>query len=123
MKFALLAAVAIATASSSVPAAAASDAELCALLEPCKAPAAFTNKPYLAKPVIKEVSMSEVRLACINPDVAVSHAQNPLGCTSFEGNSCVITIPAELKNVSGQLYRLVLEHELAHCRGWVHPQY
>src|SRR4051812_11368554 len=110
MKSVFFGAVALAAATHSLPAQALSEDELCVLLQPCKAPAQFANRPYLAKPVIREVSMSDVRLACINPDVAVSHAQNPLGCASFEGSSCIVTIPAELKNVSRELYALVLEH-------------
>jgi len=43
-----------------------------------------------------------------------------LGCAQVNPTNCIVHIPSGLQAVLPDLYRLVLKHELAHCRGWVH---
>jgi hypothetical protein len=120
-------------AGTSVESASYSTAELCKVLQPCVAPAKYAAGPYLAKPIIRVVSLREVQSACGGPFAlnrkgaatihAVMSGDGTLGCASIANNNCVVHVPGDLKSVLPDLYRLVLAHELAHCRGWVHERY
>jgi hypothetical protein len=35
----------------------------------------------------------------------------------------VVHVPGDLKVAVPELYEVVVQHELAHCRGWVHADY
>jgi hypothetical protein len=34
-----------------------------------------------------------------------------------------VHVPADLQSQLPDLYRLIVAHELGHCRGWVHARY
>jgi hypothetical protein len=95
-----------------------SASDLCELLQPCRAPAKYASGTFLAKPDVREVGMDVVRARC--NDVHVAAGEGALGCASFEGDRRVVIVPAAVKKISPGLFRLLVEHELAHCRGWVH---
>lgn len=113
--------------------------ELCQLLQPCLPPARYASGPYLAKPVIRRVTLRQVQSICGGADAtrqghqyrsdskqtAVSSGGDlgTLGCALIEGADCIVHVPIDLKSVLPELYRIVLVHELAHCRGWVHRRY
>lgn len=114
MKFLALAALVLLGAAA--PANASSD--LCELLQPCRAPAQYASGAFVAKPVVREVGMEVVRSRC--NDTHVAAGEGALGCASFESGACVVLVPKDVKAISPELFRLIVEHELAHCRGWVH---
>jgi hypothetical protein len=103
-------------------------ATLCQVLQPCQPPAQFASGPYLAPPVILEVTLDEIQAACDNGHRALigkGQAAAPafMGCAAFVGSGCVVHVPADVKLAVPELYDLILAHELAHCRGWVHADY
>lgn len=97
--------------------------EFCAVMQYCRIPVRYRKGPFLAKPVIREVSLDEVRRGC-NAGTEVSRkgilGDYILGCARVVGANCVIYIPSEVRTVSEEIFAMALEHELAHCRGWVH---
>jgi hypothetical protein len=97
--------------------------EFCAVMQYCRIPARYRNGPFLAKPVIREVSLVEVKRGCsAGGDVASKGilSEYILGCARIVGANCVIYVPKEVRTISSEIFDMVLEHELAHCRGWVH---
>jgi hypothetical protein len=120
-----------------------STSNLCELLLPCLPPAQFANGAFLAKPVIQNVTLSQLQTVCgggyaallgdkakqrqVSLQAAMASGDAAdfgiLGCTDLNAVSCVVNVPGEVKAELPELYRLVLTHELAHCRGWVHPRY
>lgn len=104
-------------------------AELCELLLPCQPPAAYATGPYLGKPVIRHVGMTQLTSICNGGYAAdgskrVIHAftsgSETLGCAELAGGNCLVHLPLDLQAKLPALYRLVREHELGHCRGWTH---
>lgn len=95
-----------------------SASDLCMLLQPCKAPARYASGAYIAKPEVREVSMQTVSQYC--NDTHVAAGAGALGCATIEGGTCLVLVPKEVRAISPQLFKLIVEHELAHCRGWVH---
>lgn len=111
--------------------AAPSIAELCELLSPCLPPAAFASGPFLGRPVVRHVGMSQLSTICngggygahngdLNSIHAFTSGGETLGCAQLAGNECVIHLPLDLHTKLPALYRLVRNHELGHCRGWTH---
>jgi len=97
--------------------------EFCAVMQYCRIPARYRKGGFLAKPVIREVSLSEVREGC-STTTEVSRkgilADYILGCARIVGANCFIYVPKDVRTISDEIFEMVLEHELAHCRGWVH---
>ncbi len=100
-----------------------SKAELCQVLYPCEPPARYQSGPYLEKPRIVSVSMQQVQAICAGHSDMAAGSGFPftvMGCAQLTGTECVVHVSDSLKKVSGDLYKLVLAHELGHCRGWRH---
>ena len=114
-----------------------STAQLCKILQPCQPPAQYASGPYLAKPVIRHVTLKQIQVVCDKGhsrlrrvwtpqgnetmhDVSSNADNDILGCAQLNANACIVYVPSNLKSVLPDLYRLVVAHELAHCRGWVH---
>ncbi len=113
--------------------------QLCQVLQPCLPPAQYASGPFIAKPVVRQVTLRQLQSACgggyaallgdkYRPEsiqAVVSSGANfgALGCAQLTSGECVVHVPSDLKAVLPGLYRLVLNHELAHCRGWVHQRY
>ncbi len=113
--------------------------QLCQILQPCLPPAQYARGPYVAKPVIRQVSLKQLQGICgggyaaflgskARPEsvqAAVDAGGNfgALGCAQLNASDCLVHVPGDLQAVLPELYRLVLAHELAHCRGWVHQRY
>lgn len=113
-----------------------STAQLCEILQPCQAPARYSSGPYLAKPVIQQVSLKQLQRVCgggssrflgpraghetVQAAVSANRDFDTLGCAQLTPSACIVHVPSDLRAVLPGLYRLVLAHELAHCRGWVH---
>jgi hypothetical protein len=106
----------------------AGEAGLCAIMQPCVTPAQYRSGPFLAEPVVREVTLRQVQVAC---GVGSAHAFRAasgfpfsvFGCSKLQGSHCIVHVPKDVKPISATLYREILEHELAHCRGWVHARY
>lgn len=110
--------------------------QLCQILQPCQAPPQYASGPYLAKPIVRRVSLQQVQSICgggyaaflgkrarpksIQAAVASGGGFGTLGCAQLNATECIVHVPSDLSAVLPQLFRLVLAHELAHCRGWVH---
>ena len=107
-----------------------STAELCEMLVPCQPPAQFARGPYLGTPVIRHVGMRHIETICGFSGYeaflgrrtihTAGSGGDVLGCTEITGGSCIVHLPSELRARLPALYRLVLAHEMGHCRGWVH---
>lgn len=46
-----------------------------------------------------------------------------MGCAELTGTSCIVHVPSDLQAEIPDLYKIVMAHELGHCRGWVHARY
>ena len=104
-----------------------SKAQLCQVVQPCEAPARYASGPFLATPVVRQVSLPEVQAICggraLRPFFgarAASMGTGIMGCARFDGSACVVHVPKDVKAAIPDLYDVILRHELAHCRGWVH---
>ena len=113
-----------------------STTQLCQILQPCQPPAQYASGPYVAKPVIRQVSLRQIQSICgsgyaaflgtkAHPDSVQAAVDaggdfGTLGCAQLNAGDCVVHVPSDLQAALPELYRLVLAHELAHCRGWVH---
>jgi hypothetical protein len=110
-----------------------SKVQLCQILQPCEVPQRFASGPFREKPVVRKVSLRDIQTICGgrrpfpgNRDrAAAADADVPglLGCAQFVGGACVVHVPGDLEAAVPELYRLIVDHELAHCRGWVHRRY
>ena len=102
-----------------------STAELCEVLQPCLTPAQYASGPFVEKPVIKLVTFRQVQSICgsggQHGDAVGDDAI--LGCAQLTGMGCIVHVPRDIKAKSPQIFDLILAHELAHCRGWVHARY
>lgn len=120
-----------------------STATLCEILLPCLPPPQFARGAFLAKPIVQHVTLRQLQSVCgggytaflgdkvrqrpvsLQAAVASGNAADlgVLGCADLNATSCVVHVSSDLKAELPDLYRLVLAHELAHCRGWVHTRY
>lgn len=115
---------------------------LCEILQPCQPPAQYASGAFLAKPVVRHVTLREIQTICgggyasflgdkarrpVSLQAAMASGQAAdfgiLGCAALDATSCVVHLPSDVKAALPDLYRLVHAHELAHCRGWVHGRY
>ena len=96
----------------------ASAEDYCDILQPCNIPVKFTQGQYRATPVIKEIPYRALQVRCGTSHYAAGNGA--LGCTIFNANECHVYLPAEFKKKLPDLFVLIREHELAHCRGWRH---
>lgn len=115
---------------------------MCAVLQPCQPPARYASGPFLAPPVVREITLRQVQSACggyraflgdrtfqgadtVQAALAGGGALGPgiMGCAQLTGSSCIVHVPGNLKTELPELFELVLAHELAHCRGWRHGRY
>jgi hypothetical protein len=62
--------------------------------------------------------MQQVQAICAGEVQAAGSPPSVMGCAQLANGACVVHISS--KSISQDLYDLVLEHELGHCRGWVH---
>lgn len=115
-----------------------STATLCQVLMPCQPPAPYATGPYIAPPVLREVTLRQVQSVCggyraflgaATPSVQAAMAGGGafgfdiLGCAQLTASSCVVHVPRDLKVELPELFDLILAHELGHCRGWRHGRY
>jgi hypothetical protein len=101
-----------------------SEATLCKILVPCEPPAQYAAGPYLAPPIIRQVTLARIQTVCRNAgDASSGDLPGIMGCAAFEAGACVVHVPSDLKSTIPELYSVILRHELAHCRGWVHSDY
>ena len=116
-----------------------STAQLCQILQPCLPPAQYASGPYVAKPTVRQLSLKQIQGVCggyarflgktpqgpetVQAAVDAGGNFGTLGCAQLNAGGCVVHVPSDLQAVLPELYRLVLAHELAHCRGWVHQSY
>jgi hypothetical protein len=120
-------------------------AELCQILQPCQPPARFASGPFVVPPVIEKVTLRQVQSICgggpssasrdkqgdLGPETvqaalasaASSFHSEIMGCAQLQATRCVVHVPADLQSQLPDLYRLIVAHELGHCRGWVHARY
>lgn len=97
--------------------------DFCAVMQYCRIPARFRKGPFLAKPIVHEVSLPEIRENCTTggetakPGILSDYV---LACARMLGDNCVVYVPSEVRSISQDIFDMVLEHELAHCRGWQH---
>ncbi len=123
----LLAALLLAPAATLAPpcahAATFSKQQLCMVLQPCEPPAKFASGPFLAKPVIREVSLRDIQRICGAGSAHAAANGDIMGCARLEPTECIVHVPKDVKAAVPELYDVVLRHELAHCRGWVHADY
>ena len=116
---------------------------MCAALQPCQPPAKYASGPLLKPSHIVNVTLGQVQKICGRGWIAFlgeeAFAGGPgtvqamtagenfgpsvLGCAQLTAANCVVHVPSEFKSELPELYDLVLAHELAHCRGWVHSNY
>lgn len=116
---------------------------LCEILQPCQPPPPYASGAFLAKPIVRHVTLTQLQGICgggyaaflgdkakkrpVSLQAAMASGQASdfgiLGCAALDTTSCVVHLPADVKAAIPDLYQLVLAHELAHCRGWVHPRY
>jgi hypothetical protein len=95
--------------------------EFCAATQYCRIPARYRSGPFLAKPLLREVSLREIQKRCSGHTVVPFGVANPVvGCARLQGEDCVVYLPKEVRAISEEMFAMVVEHELAHCRGWVH---
>ena len=116
---------------------------LCEILQPCQPPAQYARGAYLAKPVVQHVTLRQLQAICgggyaaflgdkvkqrpVSVQAALASGDAAdlgiLGCTDLNAASCIVSVPSDVRAQLPDLYRLILAHELAHCRGWVHARY
>jgi hypothetical protein len=95
--------------------------EFCAATRYCRIPARFLSGPFLAKPLLREVPLREIQKRCSDHAVIPFGVASPVvGCARFQSENCVVYLPKEVRAISQEMFDMVVEHELAHCRGWVH---
>jgi hypothetical protein len=95
--------------------------DFCAATQYCRIPAQFQRGPFLAKPLLREVSLREIQKRCSGHSMVPFGVANPVvGCARLQSENCVVYLPKEVRAISEEMFAMVLEHELAHCRGWVH---
>lgn len=97
-----------------------STATMCAALQPCMAPAKYSSGEFPEKPIIKHVTMNQLQAICGSSGDNASGTDGVIGCAQHTGTACIVHLPSKLRAEIPELYRLVLAHELAHCRGWKH---
>jgi hypothetical protein len=105
--------------------------ELCQIMQPCMPPPAYASGPFLAEPVIVNVSMRQIQKICgggarafLGDHVnAAGSSYSIFGCAKLEGTKCIVHVPSDVRAISADLYDVILEHELGHCRGWRHRAY
>ena len=120
-----------------------STATLCEILQPCQPPPQYARGAFLAKPVVQHVTLRQLQGICgggyaaflgdkatqrpVSLQAALASGNTAdlgiLGCTDLNATSCTVHVPSDVKAALPELYQLVLAHELAHCRGWVHARY
>ena len=120
-----------------------STAMLCEILQPCQPPARYASGAYLAKPAVRHVTLRQLQGICgggyaaflgdkakqrpVSVQAALASGDAAdlgiLGCAALDTTSCVVHVASDVRAALPDLYRLVLAHELAHCRGWVHGRY
>ena len=117
---------------------------MCAALQPCQPPAKYASGPFLKPPQVVHVTLRKVQRICGRGLIAYlgedafaggpgtiqaitasggNFGPNIMGCAQLTSANCVVHVPSEFKSDVPELYDLVLAHELAHCRGWVHARY
>src|SRR6185503_18746319 len=94
------------------------DGTACLGLPTCQPPSKYTSGPFLQRPIIRIVSGRALQSICAN-GVGAS-GDTIVGCAEMTGTTCVIRIAKEARQAGASLYNAVLNHELAHCRGWRH---
>jgi hypothetical protein len=94
---------------------------ICQILQPCDPPAQYSSGPFLAQPVIMDMDQHEMALTCNGS--AHGAAGGALGCATFKQGYCIVTMSRDIKETLPELYQVILQHELGHCRGWVHPRF
>lgn len=99
-----------------------SNTQLCQILQPCEPPARYRSGPFVAKPVVREVSMGKVQSICGGTHAA-ANGFGIMGCAQIRGGECIVHVPRNLKRELPALFDLVLAHEFGHCRGWTHRHY
>lgn len=111
-----------------------STAQMCQIVQPCLPPAQFASGALLAKLVLKKLPLRDVQSICGGPFAFLGEKARPanihaaiasngsgaLGCAQLTSDACTVHVAADLGAAVPELYQLVLRHELAHCRGWVH---
>ncbi len=100
-----------------------SEETICAVLQPCTVPASFSSGPFLAPPEVRDVPLARIQRICSGGMHASAGGNSLLGCAQLAGGRCVVHVPADIKRAVPVLYRMILQHELAHCRGWRHERY
>lgn len=84
----------------------------------CLPPAKYASGPFLQPPVIRLVRARDLQSICANGIGAPG--DTIVGCSEMTETTCLVRIAREARLGSGSLYQAVLNHELAHCRGWRH---
>lgn len=92
---------------------------LCKVVYPCVPPARYRSGAFLAPPKVVSVSMAQIQRICANETMAMGEVPTVMGCAELTGTQCIVHVSDSLKQIDG-LYDVVLQHELGHCRGWVH---
>lgn len=117
----LVAAAAIAVTAPFMSAAPASAGgiDLCQIVDHCRAPARYATGPFRAEPVVRTMDARNLATWCSNGQ-GLGGQEGPLGCTELGSDRCLVFISDKVRPASRELYDLVLAHELAHCRGWIH---
>jgi hypothetical protein len=100
-----------------------SEETVCAVLQPCAVPASFSSGPFLAPPEVRDVPLARIQRICSGGLHAAAGGNSLLGCAQLAGGKCVVHVPSDIKRAVPTLYRMILQHELAHCRGWRHERY
>ena len=100
-------------------------------------PAQYASGPFRAKPVIRHLPLKQVKNVCgsgyarfLKPRAparnetvqaaGMANADFALGCARLTASECIVHLPSDVRTALPALYRVLLAHELAHCRGWVH---
>jgi hypothetical protein len=90
------------------------DETACLGLPTCQPPAKYASGPFLQKPIIRIVSARDLQSIC---QYAIgAQGDTILGCAEMTGTTCLVRIAKEVRQAG--LYETVVNHELAHCRGW-----
>lgn len=115
--------------------------ELCKVLLPCRPPARFATGMFLEPPQIERMQLNRLQYECTQGERIVAKPGMPgfakiqhalglyggqetiMGCALLTSDSCIVHVPSDIEVRIPMLYRLILDHELGHCRGWVHPVY
>jgi hypothetical protein len=100
--------------------------EICEILVPCLPPARYDHGPFVEPPLILDVTLRQIQSICSNGDEGPAPEgtlPSIMGCAEFEDGKCVVHVPSDIEASIPDLYKVVLRHELGHCRGWTHPAY